>query len=274
MARDSMMPFTNRNTEMGNSFITHIRIFLPLCFLLFLCGCSKNIISHTLYNTRSPNTSYQTFTISNHAILDIQSDAANIHIHRGTVQQIQVTSTKHVANGDTITVDYSQQDDTVTITSHIQHASNNSPSGTDSTYNTDSTYMDFEITTPSSTDTRIEDIGGSVTIEDLTGQQNVTTEAGSINVVHTTLERSSHLETIAGTVTFDGKIAPQSSSIFKTTAGTIDTTLPKNAPIDVSISSMLGQVQNDFDPPPATSLDAKLRIENTTGSVLVRQQDE
>lgn len=244
---------------------------LPLLALtlLMFSSCSGETITQTFSYNKAPDTFQKTFTVAGRTILNIDSDAARIHIHQGTAQQVRIQGSKHIAHNDTITVNYAQQDSIIHITSQINHTEKTSVFDTNETSKGNSTYLDLDITTPGTTDTLIKNVAGTIDIFDIAGQQDISTEGGSIDLQRTTLERSSRLETVAGTVTFDGSIAPQSENTFKTTAGSIDATLPSNTPVDVSISSMLGQVQNDFDVPSTTSFNASLHIENTTGAVLI-----
>ncbi|WP_220195768.1 hypothetical protein [Ktedonospora formicarum] len=243
-------------------------LLLALTLLMF-SSCSGETFTQTFSYDKTPDTFQKTFAIIGRTVLNIDSDAARIHIHRGTTQQVHIQGSKHTAYNDTIIVNYAQQGSIIHITSRINHIEKTNDFDANETSNGDSTYINFDITTPLATDTYIRNVAGTVDIADLSGQQDISTEGGSIDLQCTTLERSSHLETVAGMVTFDGSIAPQSENIFKTTAGSIDATLPSNAPVDVSISSMLGQVQNDFDAPSTSSFTASLHIENTTGSILV-----
>lgn len=242
--------------------------------LLLVSACGGDTVSHFFSNDRQDvEVSQEMYNVSGRPLLSIQSDAASIHIHSGPAQQVTVKGTKHIANGDSIEANYSQQGNTITITSHINRAEARTEAS-NLTYSGETTFLELDITTPETSDTNIQDIAGSVTLENLSGQQIIKSEGSSIILNQTILERASWIETVAGTVTFDGDVAPQSNITMKTTAGTIDATLPKDDHVDVSVDSMLGQVQNDFDSSSTSSAQSTLHIENTTGSVLVHQRTD
>ncbi|GHO69707.1 hypothetical protein KSC_085990 [Ktedonobacter sp. SOSP1-52] len=246
-------------------------LFMGL-LLLLVNACSGDTISHFFYNDQqNVEVSQDMYTVSGRPLISIQSDAATIHIHSGSAQQVIIKGTKHTAHGDTIEANYSQQGNTITITSYINRAETRKEAS-NLTYSSETTFLELDITTPETSDTNIQDTAGSVTLENLSGQQIVKSEGGSIILNQTTLTRASWIETIAGTVTFDGDVAPQSNITMKTTAGTIEATLSKDDLVDVSVDSMLGQVQNDFDSSSTSPTQSTLHIENTTGSVLVHQR--
>lgn len=240
--------------------------------LLLASACSSDTVSHFFSDDRQDvEISQEMYNVSGRPLISIQSDAASIHIHSGPTQQVVIKGTKHVAHGDTIEANYSQQGNTIVITSHINRAEA-SKEASSLTYTSETTFLELDIITPETSDTNIQDAAGSVTLENLSGQQIVKSEGGAILLSQASLARNSWVETVAGTVTFDGDVAPQSNVTFKTTAGTIDATLPKDDLVDVSVDSMLGQVENDFDPPDTSPTQSTLHIENTTGSVLVHQR--
>ncbi len=93
---------------------------------------------------------------------------------------------------------------------------------------------------PEESDLNITTNGDDITVIGVTGQQNLSSNAGNLNVSNDTLMGKSTLDTNGGSITFSGTLDPQSSDHFSTI------TLPANANFHADITNNGGVIQSAF----------------------------
>jgi DUF4097 and DUF4098 domain-containing protein YvlB len=116
---------------------------------------------------------------------------------------------------------------------------------------------------------------GTMTIRQSTfnGETRGHTNAGTISIVESALQGNTVFTTSAGTIHFDGELSPNSDSLFKTNAGTIDAILPSGSSFALTAHTSLGNVRNDFHGNlVGHGPYARLNLESQLGTISVRRK--
>ena len=101
-----------------------------------------------------------------------------------------------------------------------------------------------------STHTKAESVNGSVVVRGASGDLDASTVNGRLEVSGGSFERA-HLETVSGSLAFDGALASGASLEAETVSGSVTLALPAGVAADFSISTFSGSVENAFGPPAA-----------------------
>jgi DUF4097 and DUF4098 domain-containing protein YvlB len=99
-----------------------------------------------------------------------------------------------------------------------------------------------------STHTKAESVNGSVVVRGASGDLDASTVNGRLEVSGGAFERA-HLETVSGSLAFEGALASGASLEAETVSGSVTIALPANVAADFSISTFSGSVENAFGPP-------------------------
>ncbi len=117
-----------------------------------------------------------------------------------------------------------------------------------------------------STHTKAESVNGSVTVQGASGDLEASTVNGRLEVTGGTFEHA-HMETVSGSVSFEGGLASGANLEAETVSGSVTIALPATVAADFSISTFSGSVENAFGPP-ATRMGAhtpEKELEFSTG---------
>ena len=87
---------------------------------------------------------------------------------------------------------------------------------------------------------------GSIKLQQITGELNAKTWSGDITVHTSAISGNSLLQTVNGSVRFDGSIDAHGSYTMQTTNGDVDLTLPADTAFSLEASTGSGSVQNAF----------------------------
>jgi len=90
-----------------------------------------------------------------------------------------------------------------------------------------------------------ESVNGSVTVRGASGDIEATTVNGRLQVVGGVFQRG-HLETVSGSVHFEGDIAPKGSLSAESVSGSVELALSANVAADFSLSTFSGHIDNEF----------------------------
>jgi hypothetical protein len=99
-----------------------------------------------------------------------------------------------------------------------------------------------------STHTKAESVNGSVTVRGASGDLDASTVNGRLDVSGGSFQRA-HLETVSGSLSFDGGLASGANLEAETVSGSVTIVLPASVAADFSISTFSGSVENAFGPP-------------------------
>ena len=249
----------------------------------------------------------RTFAVDAHAELSIHNDSGNVRILRGENHQVEVRGTRYVSKlfGESGEVPIFSTQDGNSISIDVKHWSflRFFHIG----------YVNLDIHVPASSDIQIRCNAGTLDISGISGHVNARTNAGTVMVASSQLADGSFLHTNAGTMTihrsilngsmrghtdagtisieesalqgnaafttnagtihFDGELSPDSDSLFKTNAGTIDAILPSDSSFALTAHTSLGSVRNDFHGNlVGHGPYARLNLESQVGTVSVRRR--
>jgi hypothetical protein len=250
----------------------------------------------------------RTFAVAEHAHLSIHNDAGNVRILRGESHQVEIRGTRYISKlfseSSEVPLFSTQDGDRISI--NVKHWSflRFFHIG----------YVNVDIYVPGSLDVQMHCNAGTIDIIGISGRVNASTNAGTITVASSQLADGSRLYTNAGTMTirqstfngathghtnagsisivesalrdntvfttdagtihFDGELSPNSGSLFKTNAGTIDAFLPTDSSFALTAHTSLGSVHNDFHSNLVGHAPyARLTLESQIGTVSVRRRE-
>jgi DUF4097 and DUF4098 domain-containing protein YvlB len=99
-----------------------------------------------------------------------------------------------------------------------------------------------------STHTKAESVNGSVIVRGASGDLDASTVNGQLQISGGSFERA-HLETVSGSLSFDGALTSGATLEAETVSGSVTITLPGSVGADFSISTFSGSVENAFGQP-------------------------
>lgn len=254
--------------------LSHCIIFCAL-LAMFAGGCavsraasSQNTASMSgavsRQNTASGNSTSQSFTVQGTPTLVINNDAGAIHIASGSSGTVAVTATKYSSDGNTsdMTVTFSQSGDTIYITGRLPQQQNSDVEK----------HIDFDITTPATTNVQANTRAGLVQMQGISGQMAVDADAAAVRMQQGTLQGHSTFQTTAGAITFQGALDPSSSDTFGSTAGSISLTLPPDASFELNVTTSVGTINNEFGSDVAGSPPyAQVTIKTLVGQITIHK---
>jgi DUF4097 and DUF4098 domain-containing protein YvlB len=131
-----------------------------------------------------------------------------------------------------------------------------------------------------------ETVNGRVTVKDASGEVNASTVNGTLAVVGGVFE-TAHLETVSGSMRFEGSLSKSGSLSAEAVSGGIELVLPATLSADFSVSTFSGKVENELGPAaertnkwtPGRELSfstgsggAKVSVETLSGSIRLRKK--
>jgi len=117
-----------------------------------------------------------------------------------------------------------------------------------------------------STHTKAESVNGSVVVRGASGDLEASTVNGRLEVSGGSFERA-HLETVSGSLSFEGGLASSATFEAETVSGSVTLALPAGVAADFSISTFSGSVENAFGPTakPVSHYTSEKELEFSTG---------
>ncbi|HEY6347796.1 MAG TPA: DUF4097 family beta strand repeat-containing protein [Candidatus Angelobacter sp.] len=91
----------------------------------------------------------------------------------------------------------------------------------------------------------VRGVAAPVVLSDVTGQVEVTSSGGNVQLTHVSGPRV-RISTTSGNITYHGDFSTGGSYLLSTHSGNIDVTLPEKASVDLSAQSLKGSVENDY----------------------------
>jgi len=204
-----------------------------------------------------PETQVNSFNVGDSPTLIMNDDFGTITIQTGEVRKITVQNSRDIS-GD-ISVQPQTDSNTLTIT----------VSGND----LKDQNADITVIVPQNTSLQLQDNGGDINVNDVSGQMSLTTQGGSINMNNDALSGQSSITTDSGSITFDGTLDRAGNYRFQTRSGGITATIPSDSNVQIHQSHGTGSFNNNF---PGTSIgnspQASLTLTTNSGSINVNQQ--
>jgi len=215
------------------------------------------------------------FTCGPKPTVSVINEYGPVTLHTGVDNQVVVV---YVLHSDKVEVDTNQSGDRIRVDSHLLQGSNS-----------DLGRVDYEVTVPAGSSVVLESNSGPLSAENLRGDVavegaaanvdlrnisdghiHVKTLSGNINLAEahqahveiSTLSGDVTLKNVDGTLVevssntgkihYDGDFGGSGSYKMSSHTGDIDASIPATASVDVTASSVKGQVDNDFPLQPKT----------------------
>ena len=105
-----------------------------------------------------------------------------------------------------------------------------------------------EVTAPA-TRVRAESVNGAVTVRGGSGEVEASTVNGRLVVSGKGAFARAALDTVSGSVVFEGALAPQATLGIESVSGSVEVTLPAGVAADFKVTSFSGSIHNDLGPP-------------------------
>lgn len=109
-------------------------------------------------------------------------------------------------------------------------------------------------TTRASGRVEAEAVNGTVTVRDSSGELTASTVNGKLTIAGGSFTRAA-LETVAGTIRFEGAIAPKGTLGVESVSGTVELLFPAGFGADFSVSTFNGAITNELGPAAKKSSD-------------------
>ncbi len=220
-------------------------IFVPLLILLLLVACSggfaffayKTFTGHGLGSTsgssgdqgNGTNGGPLTVNTGAHPTIVIDRNAGALHIigvQGATKITIQAKGTSY--SDEPIT--YKKSSDGQSFTFDLDNVE----------------AQEVDLNVPATSDLNITTNGDDITVENVTGQVMLDSNAGAIKATQMSLTGISTLKTNGSDITFSGSLATDGTYTFDTNAGNVSVTLPASASFHVDMSTNGGTLHSDF----------------------------
>jgi len=217
----------------------------------------------------------KTFTCGPKPTVSVLNEYGPVAVHAGADNQVVVV---YILHSDKVEVDTDQSSDRITVESHLLPGSNS-----------DMGRVDYEVTVPAGSSVILRSNSGPLSAESLRGDVSmegaaanadlrnisdghihVKTLSGNINlleihqvhVVASTLGGDVTMKNVSGPLVevssntgkihYDGDFGGSGNYNLNSHTGDIDASIPATASVDVTASSVKGQVDNDFPLQPKT----------------------
>ncbi len=174
----------------------------------------------------------QVFSVANAPTLIINAPLGNVTILAGAAGQVVVNDSGNGPfqdGGRNNAISSNQGNNSITINAVGPFSSG-----------------DLNITVPTNATIILNGGTGSVNVEGVSGQLQVTTADGPITLKQVTLSGNSSLKTVAGSIAFEGALDTQANVTINSDTGSINIALPGNTPATVKATSSSGSVNNAF----------------------------
>lgn len=173
----------------------------------------------------------QQFTVGDHPTIVINDPYGSVHIHAGGPTDLVSVLTNQEERGDVAPL--IPQSDKNTLTISVDSAG-------------DAEEVDLDVTVANEANITVQTNDGDIEVDNVNGQLSLTSDSGTINASQVTLEGKSTLQNSSGSIWFDGTIAPDSTSRFQASSGSIDVTLPQDVSFHGDVITNSGSFNSDF----------------------------
>ena len=187
--------------------------------------------------TQAPET--RVFTVSAQPTLVLKNNVGSIRLRAGQADQVRITSSKrgHL---------FSPRFDKETVISYTQDSANNTITARAGNWQPfGKNIVNFEITVPPQANLQLTTRLGTINVQNVAGQINLRSDAGTIQATDMALQGKSRLKTDFGTIAFSGSLDPTGNYELVTDLGTINATLVENSSFALEAKTDLGTITTD-----------------------------
>lgn len=218
----------------------------------------------------------RTFMVGAQPTLLLKNRAGSIRLHAGQEGQVAISTTRrgHVFSP--------RLDRDVPIMYQQDQASNTITARTGGWYLFGKNTITFDVTVPPQSNLELRSDFGSISVENIAGQMNLRTDAGTIKASQVMLQGKSRLKTDAGTIDFSGSLAPNGTYALDTDLGTINATLSADSSFELNAKTDLGtistnlplvsQQRNKLSGIVGSTPTSRLKVKTDVGTITIQQQ--
>ena len=237
-------------------------ILMIVLLLLVLVGSFANLRkTGALKTTLLP---LHTFQVTARPQLVIQDFAGTLTLQAGNNPLVSVSATEYTSSlGQPDDVQY-----TATQQGNIIEVKSNKP---DASLAADEN-VDMDITLPALSNIQATLAAGSITLLGISGVIAIQAITGSISFNNGTIAAYSSFQSEAGSIAFNGSLAPAGNYVFTTHTGSIDIALPASSTFMLDASTNTGTIRNEFSSNQVGSNPTnQLQVHTDAGSINIHQ---
>lgn len=216
-----------------------------------------------------------TFTVGAHPTVVLKNKAGSIKLRAGQEGQVSVTTTRRGYI-------FSPRFDSETPISYTHESANNTVTVRTGSWRIfGKNAITFEVTVPPTSDLQLNTSMGTISVENVSGQISLKSDAGTIDAHGVTLRGKSRIKGDLGTINFSGALDPGGNYAIETDLGTIDVRLPADASFDLSAKTDIGTVTTNFPTvqpqrnkaygPTGSAPQPKLKVKTDIGSITIQR---
>ena len=191
-------------------------------------------MSHDIPSYHMHGESYnqpQQFPVGDHPTIVINNPYGFVHVQAGGPANSVIVQTDQEEHEGVAPLIQQTKDDMLTISVDSEG---------------DAPQVDLTVMVASEANLTVQTRDGDIEVDNVNGQLSLTSYSGSITASQVTLEGTSTLQDNSGSISFDGAIAPNSTSLFQTSSGSIDVTLPQDSSFHADVITNSGPFSSDF----------------------------
>jgi hypothetical protein len=173
----------------------------------------------------------QQIPVGDHPTIVINNPYGSVHIYTGGPADQVTVQTNQEERGDVPPL--ISQSDNGTLTISVDSSG-------------DAAQVDLNVIVANEANLTVQTNDGDIEVDNVSGQLSLTSDSGTITASQVTLEGTSTLRNNSGSISFDGAIAPNSTSHFQTSSGSIDVTLPPDASFHADVTTNSDSFNSDF----------------------------
>lgn len=205
----------------------------------------------------------QAFSVQGTPSLTIKDPDGMVQIHRGDNNRVVIHPTLRCAQVCT------------RKNVHLKAETNgiNNPGITVQADFPDHDSLDLDITVPATSNIEATNEAGDLTLNGVSGRMDLTADAGMLTFENGVIQEKSAFKDKAGSITFDGALAPNGDYNFKDQAGSIDMTLPADSAFTLDVNSDAGQINNEFGSDTiGTNPTSRIHASTTAGEIHIHKK--
>ncbi|GCE07049.1 DUF4097 family beta strand repeat-containing protein [Dictyobacter aurantiacus] len=131
---------------------------------------------------------------------------------------------------------------------------------------------DINVTVPKGMQVTVDMAMGPVDVDGVTGKLNIQAADGEISINNTTLQDGSKLQTLNGSIRFNGSLDPKGSYDFETANGDVSVRLPQDNVANVATNTVHGDINNHLNSGGNDPNAANVTIKTISGNIDVNNQ--
>ena len=218
-------------------------VVIAVLVVALIGGLIGGIIYHVANQPTATQQTSQSFSVSGTPTVIVHDSAGTITVMTGAAGQVTAQVTKHARDTSlsaaqrdlaSMQVTLTQSGDTITIQTNYSYSY--------TFMNPQSRSVDLAITVPPTANITASNAAGTITVQGITGQFNITDAAGTIQLSGVTLNDGSRVTDSAGSIQGDLSLASGATVNIQDNAGSIDLRLPASTATHLDARTDAGNI--------------------------------